>query len=362
VRSVMNLRAIDPGVDTDRVAVVDITMPEDMSRPQKLQVLQAATAALERLPGVKAASSTQKLPLRGSGHNWGITLEEQPGLAPTTTAFRVVTPDYFRTMGISLEEGRLLERTDVEGSERVVVVNQALAAKYFPGQSAVGKRISTGFDGFERIVGVVEDVAEAKLTDGPVPARYMLYQQVPVMLDPAALVLRVEGRAPAALLEEARRAVQTTVPAVAVQKTTTLASVFDVAVGPARQVMSVLTLLTGLALALGAVGIYGVTAQYVSRRRRDLGIRLALGLTPARAAAQVVGRGSRLVLLGIVVGTIGVLALARLLASLLYGVSAVDPAALLGATALLLLVGMLAALVPARRASRLDPAAVFREQ
>jgi len=149
---------------------------------------------------------------------------------------------------------------------------------------------------------------------------------------------------------------------VAVQKTTTLADVFEVAVGPARQVMSVLTFLTGLALVLGAVGIYGVTSQYVTRRRRDLGIRLALGLTPARVVAQVVGRGGRLVLLGSVVGTIAVLALARLLASLLYGVSAVDPLALLGATVLLLLVGVLAALVPARRASRLDPAAVFREQ
>ena len=370
VRSVMNLRAIDPGVDTDRVAVVDITMPKDLSLAQKRQAMQDMVGALEALPGVTAAGATMKLPLRGSGHSWGIEVEGQPDLASSTTFFRLVTPDYYRAMGISLKEGRLLERTDVEAGERVVVVNQALAAKYFPGQSALGKRIATGFGGFERIVGVVEDVAEADLTDGPVPARYMLYQQVPYMFDLAALVLRVEGRspagaegrAPAGLLEEARRAVQAAAPAVAVQKTTTLAFVFEVAVGPARQVMSVLTFLTGLALLLGAVGIYGVTSQYVTRRRRDLGIRLALGLTPARAAAQVVGRGGRLVLLGSAVGTIAVLGLARLLASLLYGVSAVDPLALLGATALLLLVGVIAALVPARRASRLDPAAVFREQ
>jgi len=362
VRSVMNLRAIDPGVDTGKVAVVDVTMPKDLSREQKRQALQDMVGALERLPGVTAAGVTMKLPLRGSGHNWGIQVEGQPELASSTTFFRLVTPDYFRTMGISLKEGRLLERTDIEAGERVVVVNLALAAKYFPGQSALGKRLGTGFGGFERIVGVVEDVAEANLTDGPAPARYMLYQQVPFMWDLAALVLRVEGRAPADLLDEARRAVQAAVPAVAVQKTITLADVFEVAVGPARQVMSVLTFLTGLALVLGAVGIYGVTSQYVTRRRRDLGIRMALGLTPGRAAAQVVGRGGRLVLLGSFVGTVTMLALARLLASLLYGVSAVDPLALLGATVLLLLVGMLAALVPARRASRLDPAAVFREQ
>jgi putative ABC transport system permease protein len=374
VRSVMNLRAIDPGVDTDHVAVVDITIPRDLSLAQKRQAMQDMVGALERLPGVTAAGATIKLPLRGSGHSWGIQVEGRPELASSTTFFRLVTPDYFRAMGISLKEGRLLERTDVETGERVVVVNQALAAKYFAGQSALGKRLGTGFGGFERIVGVVEDVAEAELTDGPAPARYMLYQQVPYMFDLASLVLRVDGRAPsegsgsaagrapADLLEEARRAVQAAAPAVAVQKTTTLADVFEVAVGPARQVMSVLTFLTGLALVLGAVGIYGVTSQYVTRRRRDLGIRLALGLTPARVVAQVVGRGGRLVLLGSVVGTIAVLGLARLLASLLYGVSAVDPLALLGATGLLLLVGMLVALVPARRASRLDPAAVFREQ
>ena len=362
VRSVMNLRAIDPGVDTGRVAVVDITMPKDLSRAQKRQALEELARALDALPGVTAAGATMKLPLRGSGHNWGIQVEGRPDLASSTTFFRLVTPDYFRAMGISLKEGRLLERTDVEAGERVVVVNQALAAKYFPGESPLGKRLATGFGGFERIVGVVEDVAEAKLTDGPAPARYMLYQQVPFMFDLASLVLRVEGRSPAEVVDEARRAVQAAAPAVAVQNTTTLARVFEIAVGPARQVMSVLTFLTGLALVLGAVGIYGVTAQYVTRRRRDLGIRLALGLTPARVVAQVVGRGGRLVLLGSAVGTIGVLALARLLASLLYGVSAVDPLALLGATALLLLVGVLAALVPARRASRLDPAAVFREQ
>jgi ABC-type antimicrobial peptide transport system permease subunit len=146
-----------------------------------------------------------------------------------------------------------------------------------------------------------------------------------------------------------------------VHRATTLEAVFAQAIGPARQVMSVLTLLTALAVLLGAVGIYGVTSHFVRRRQRDLGICIALGLRPSKVVAQVVGRGGRLVLMGGVLGTVAALVLARLLSSFLYGVSAVDPLSLAGATLGLLIVGVAAALVPAWRASRLDPAVVFRE-
>jgi ABC-type antimicrobial peptide transport system permease subunit len=125
--------------------------------------------------------------------------------------------------------------------------------------------------------------------------------------------------------------------------------------------MSVLVLLTALAVVLGAVGVYGVTAHFVRRRQRDLGIRIALGLRPSRLVAQVVSRGGALVLIGSVIGTVAALILARLLSSFLYGVSAVDPLSLAGATLALMAVGVAAALLPAWRASRLDPAAVFRE-
>jgi putative ABC transport system permease protein len=244
-----------------------------------------------------------------------------------------------------------------------VVVNQALAAKYFPGESPLGRRIASGSGQWARIVGVVENVAEAGLTDGAVPARYMLYTQLTGYTPTRhTLVLRSQpGHDPATLLEDARRQVAAIAPSVAIQRTTTLEAVLAQALGPARQVMSVLTLLTALAVVLGAVGVYGVTSHFVRRRQRDLGICIALGLRPSRLVAQVVGRGGALVLIGGALGTIAAIALARLLSSFLYGVSAVDPLSLAGATLALLVVGVAAALLPAWRASRLDPAAVFRE-
>jgi len=138
--------------------------------------------------------------------------------------------------------------------------------------------------------------------------------------------------------------------------------VFTQAVGPARQIRALLTLLTALALVLGAIGVYGVISHFVNRRKRDWGIRVALGLTPSRVIAQVLGHGGTLVAVGAVLGVVAVFALARFLASFLYGVGAADPLALAAATAVLLAVGLLAAFVPAFRASRVNPAVVLREQ
>jgi len=363
VRSVANLRAIDPGVDTGSVAVMDVVMEANVAPEARRRLLTELETGLAAVPGVRAAGATQKLPLRGPGDSWGMALEDKPELPRSTTYVRLVTPGYFATAGIQLLEGRLLSTDDRPGSEFVVVVNRALVAKYFPGENPIGRRVASGSGQWARIVGVVEDVAEAGLTDGPVPARYMLYEQMTGYTPTRhTLVLRSQpGHDPAALLEDARRQIAAVAPSVAVQRTTTLEAVFAQAIGPARQVMSVLVLLTALAVVLGAVGVYGVTAHFVRRRQRDLGIRIALGLRPSRLVAQVVGRGGVLVLIGSVIGTIAALILARLLSTFLYGVSAVDPLSLAGATLALLAVGVAAALLPAWRASRLDPAAVFRE-
>ncbi|MFL5345763.1 MAG: ADOP family duplicated permease [Hyalangium sp.] len=363
VRSVANLRAIDPGVDTDSVAVLDVVMEGNVAPEARRRLVADLETGLSVLPGVRAAGATQKLPLRGSGDSWGMALEDKPDLPSSTTYVRLVTPGYFQTMGIQLLEGRLLSADDREGTEFVVVINHALAAKYFPGESPIGRRIASGSGQWPRVVGVVEDVAEAGLTDGPVPARYMLYSQMADYTPTRhTLVLRAQpGHEPAALLEDARRELGRIAPAVAVQRTTTLEAVLAQAIGPARQVMTVLALLTALAVALGAVGVYGVTSHFVRRRQRDIGIRIALGLRPSRLVAQVVGRAGAMVLLGGVIGTAAALVLAGLLSAFLYGVSAVDPLSLAGATLALLAVGVAAALLPALRASRLDPAAVFRE-
>jgi predicted permease len=363
IRSVVNLYAIDPGVETQGVAVIDVAANATLKTAERQQAMRALLGELEHLPGVRSAALTSRLPLRGGGDNWGITIEGRPDLAESTTAFRIVSRDYFETLGIAVRQGRGFTDGDRPGGELVTVINEATAKKYFPGVDPVGRRIRSGFDSWERIVGVVEDVAEKDLTGGPEPARYMFSDQVPYSPEAQTLVLRTErpGDA-AAVLEAARRTVQRVAPGVAVQEATTLEQVFAKAVGPARQVMTLLTLLTGLALVLGAIGVYGVITHHVSRRKRDYGIRVALGLPPARVLRQVVGRGAALVGLGIVAGIAASAVLARSLASMLYGVRAADPMALMAATLALLAAGLLAAFVPAWRASRVDPAKVLREQ
>lgn len=361
IRSVGNLRAIDPGFERRGVSVVDVAISANLEESERLRLLRAVLPELEALPGVSSVGAAQKIPLRGSGDNWGFSIEGEPEGEGTTTAFRIVTTDYFRTMGIPLIEGRGFDSRDLrDDAELAVVINEQMARIAFPGGDALGRRIETGF-GWERIIGVVGTVSESSLTDAPEPARYMLYDQIAYTPETHAIVMRVEGD-PASILESARATIQRVAPSMAVQSTTTMESVFDRAVGPARQIMSLLTLLGVLALVMGAIGVYGVVSHFVTRRRRDWGIRMALGLQPGRVITEVIGRGSALVASGILIGLLAFLSLARLLASFLHGVTTADPLALAGAAAVLLGAGAAAAFIPALRAGRIDPAVVLRNE
>ncbi|HEX6533613.1 MAG TPA: ADOP family duplicated permease [Gemmatimonadaceae bacterium] len=368
VRSVRNLYAIDPGITTSGVAVVDVVSNTGMKSAERFRKVEALTAALRELPGVRSAAAAMKIPLRGGGDSFGIEIDGDPEASRTFTYFRVVTPDYFTTMGIRLREGRTFDASDhpiapEDSAEMAVVVNEAFVKKYFPGENPIGRRMSGGFGAAQRVIGVVADVAEGSLTEGPAPVRYYLAGQAPWFGSSATLVLRTSrpGDAPA-ILDAARRTVERVAPSFALQGTTTMQRVLDTAVGPARQIMSLLALLSALALVLGAVGIYGVISHFAARRQRDWAIRVALGLPGSRVVRHIVGRGAALVGLGIAVGAVGAAALARLLASFLFGVSAVDPLAFAAASAALLLIGVAAAFVPARRAGTVDPALVLREQ
>ncbi|MFL5574492.1 MAG: ADOP family duplicated permease [Gemmatimonadaceae bacterium] len=365
VRSVANLYAIDPGVETAGVAVVDVVGNRGVALQERQRTIAELTSALAALPGVRSVAATMKLPLRGRGDSFGITVEGREARERTTTYFRIVTPAYFETMGIRLREGRTFDGSDRPDSlgERVVVINQALAERYFPGESPIGRRLGGGFDSTWRVIGVVSNVAEANLTDAPEPARYYLAGQAPWFSSEATLVVRAtRQRDAAALLDAARRTVNRVAPGFAVQGTTTMSRVLDTAVGPARQIMSLLVLLSGLALVLGAVGIYGVISHFATRRKRDWAIRVALGLPTSRVVSHIVGQGAVLVGIGIALGVAGTAVLARLLASFLFGVGTVDPLAVAAASAALLAVGLVAAFVPARRAGTVDPALVLREQ
>jgi ABC-type antimicrobial peptide transport system permease subunit len=279
------------------------------------------------------------------------------------TEYRIVTPGYLESIGISVRHGRTISSADRAGAERVVVINEALAQKYFAGVDPIGRFMSGDAEAPSRIVGVVANAVEKRLIDSAEPVRYVALAQMPWMDEALSLVLRATpGIDETSLLEPARQTIARIVPGAAVQQTTTMRRVLDAAIGPARQVVMLLSLMTALSLVLGAIGVYGVIAHYAARRRRDWAIRVALGLPGSRVISHVVGHGALLVMAGIVVGVAGAAMLTRLLSSFLYGVGAIDPLAFVTAGAALLAVGTVAAFLPAWRAGIADPVIALREQ
>jgi putative ABC transport system permease protein len=362
IRSVVKLYAIDPGISPHGVAVVDVTLPARMADAQRIQVLGELARQAAALPGVQFAAVSHKLPLRGNGSSFDISIPGHPELNGTTTFFRIVSRDYVRTLGMHVRRGRGFAGTDRADSAGAIVITQALANKYFAGRDPVGQRIGGGFGG-GTVVGVVDDVAEADLTDPPAPVQYVLYDGSPFTSESQSLVARVRGGGdPARIMPELRRLVERAAPGAAVQQVTSMDRVLDEAVGPARQIMGLLSIIAALALVLGAIGIYGTISHFVDGRRREFSIRIALGLAPSRVTWQVIRRGAGPVAGGIAMGAVAVVVLARVLASFLYHVGTADPVALAGASAALLAVGLVAASVPAYRASRSDPAVALREQ
>jgi hypothetical protein len=312
---------------------------------------------------------TQRLPLRGNAWSSGLTIEGKPEMTRQSTTIRLVSPDYMETMGIRVKAGRALEEPDVaqtaaDTAGGVIVINEAFAKKYFGTENPIGRRITSGFsDRMSRVVGVVNDVAESELKEAPQPTRYSPYTTWKVTMPGQSIVFRVgAGRDPVGSLEDARTVIHRLSPRAAIQEATTMERILAIAVGPARQALALMSLLTGLALLLGAIGIYGVMSHFVSRRKRDWGIRIALGLSPARVLGGVVGRGTTLVAMGIAIGLAAFALLARFLEAFMYGVGRGDPVAIGAATVGLLLVGVMASLIPAVRASATDPAVVLREQ
>jgi len=359
-RSVVKLYALDAGVRTDGVAVVDVLLGSG-NRARLEQTINDLTRALGGLPGVRSVGAVQVLPLRGGGYNLGMRIEDRPDLKNLTTEYRVVTPGYLESLGMTLRQGRVFTDADRRDTQRVIVINEALAQQFFAGIDPLG-RVLTDDAGPARVIGVIGNVAERRLTDAVPPVRYAAAAQMHWIDRPQSFVLRAApGVDERSLLEPARGTIARLAPGAAVRQTNTMSLVLDKAIGPARQVVVLLLLMTAVALVLGAVGVYGVIAHFAARRRRDWAIRVALGLPGSRVIAQVVAHGALLVSAGIVVGVAGAAALTRLLSSLLYGVQEIDPVAFAAAGAALLGVGVLAALVPAWRAATVDPIVVLRE-
>jgi putative ABC transport system permease protein len=269
-----------------------------------------------------------------------------------------VTSDYFRALGSSMVAGRALQDTDQPGAPLVVVVNQALARRYFQDSDPLVKRLRVGSAPWASVVGVVADLREWGLHQPARPAIYVSFIQVP-LFPRLSLVVRTKGE-PTSLANALRREVAALDPQLPLDDVTTLETVVERSVGQRRFSADLLGLFSVIALALAAVGIYGLVSFSVTRRTRELAIRMALGADAGRVLKLVLGQSLMLAVGGVLIGLVAGLLLSRLIASLLYGVGTFDPWTVAGVSALMLVVTLLASAIPAWRATRVNPSLALR--
>jgi putative ABC transport system permease protein len=364
IRSFAKLTSVDPGFDAARVLAFQVALPatsypEDHNR---VDFYDRLLARLRGLPGVEAAAMTQTLPMRGS-YVLSFEIQGRPPAQPgdeQSASHRVVSPEYFSAMGIPLVRGRLLSERDAGTTPMVAVIDQAFAQRHFPNDDPIGRGldIGNGTDGFYEIVGIVGSVHHGGLDEAASPTMYVPFKQD--VFSAMWVVVQTSGD-PAALIGAARQSVRELDSALPAFSIMPLAAVVNESVAQRRFSMLLLGLFAFVALFLAAVGLYGVVAYTVSQRTQEIGLRMAIGAEPGDVLRMVVGGGMKLAAIGVVVGIAGALALASLVASMLYGVTPFDPASYLVTAGVLLAVAALACWIPARRAMRVDPLVALRQ-
>jgi predicted permease len=360
MRSLSSLLSVDPGFRPEGTVVVSFSAPATHKGEKLPQYLGEVLARVRAVPGVQVAATAKHLPLENVGEPQPIIIAGKPLANPDDAPranFLHVSTDYFRAMGVPLLQGRAFADTDSREAPFVLMVNQAFVRRFFPGEDAVGQMLQYG-NGQGSIVGVVGDVRQRSLSESPEPMVYLhVFQNSRSHVD---LIVRGEGGASLGLATAVREAIWSVNPSQSITRITTLEEVVGEAVARPRLIAALLGLFSALALGLGAVGIYGVLSYTVSQRQREMGVRLALGARPPEVLRMVLRSGMKLAGLGIALGVVGSLVLARVMASILYGVTAHDPLTFGAVVVVLLGVALVACLVPARRAMRVDPAITLR--
>lgn len=356
-RSFAKLLQVDPGFKPERLVAVALTMSTARhgNDGAYLNYYQQLIERVRATPGVVSAAAAQYAPFRGMGERNGFLLPGQ-SLAngeemPNAPAQRI-SDDWFRTIGTRLVEGREFAATDRKGSPLVVVVNKAFAKQYFKEQSAIGQSLKLGGSVDATIVGVVADIRQSAIADEPTPLMYISnYQNLRVRV---TLVARTQGE-PLLLA----RTLQNAIREIDRDQTITEVFTFDEILNEAVARPKFLTVLFGtfgtLGLLLGAVGIYGVLSFIVSQRRREIGLRIALGANAGAVQRLVMQRGLLLAIAGVAVGISSALMLSRYIEGMLYGIASTDAMTYVSVAAGLILIATLASLIPAWRASRVDP-------
>lgn len=369
LNSFMRLQRVDPGFDPDHLLTVQLPLPA-LKYPEEEQAAnfhKEMMRKVQTLPGIKSASLSTSLPLDGGGDTNDFELEIRPtppGKSSDVAEFLSVSPEYFRTLGIPLLKGRNLSEQDNEDAPPVMVVSDAFAKRYFPGEDPIGMRLKTGGCtecDWTTIVGVVGDVKHGGLSADDDSAMYCPYVQESFNIRMMTLVLRTETD-PASFVGSVRREVNSIDPDLALANVRTMDQLMSNSLGQSRYRGVLLGIFAIVALTLAAVGIYGVIAYAVSQRTREIGIRIALGAQKRHIFRMVVGHGMILSLIGVAIGVAASLMLTRYLASLLYGVSSTDPVTFTSVVFLLITVALLACSIPARRATRVDPMIALRHE
>jgi len=375
LRSFFRLLALDPGYRTDRVLTASITLPEAVyATPEATSTFfDTLLARLRDQPGVAAAGAVTGLPLRSARGDLNFQIrgrETPPGVLSRRADWQVVTSGYFEAMGMRIVRGRGIEAVDRADTEGVIVFNEAAARLHWPGGDALGARLKLGANagpGWVTVVGIVNDVRTGSLRTAPRPEMYLAHTQFRMFgrgtepMRTLSLVLQAH-EAPGPLADTLRREVRALDPALAVDRVQTMDAVRRVSVARLEFVTTLLGTFAALALAVALVGVYGVMAYSIALRRREIGLRVALGASPQRVLSFVLHLGMMPAVFGIAAGLIGGIALSRLLTAQLYEVPPHDPLTAGVTAAMVGAISLLACYVPARRAARLDPSSALRSE
>jgi putative ABC transport system permease protein len=366
IKSFVKLQQVELGFKPANVIAITLSPPFNRfpKGPFKSDYYRQLLESLQTMPGVEAAAATTSAPTAGAFMNvtFLIAGRTEPPSSETQRAFlNLVSSDYFRVIGNPLKEGRLFTDNDNEGSPPVAIINETMARSYFAGSDPVGQRIAVKGQRDEQleIVGVTADVKQFVLDVENKPSFYRPYRQE----EAAFMTLVVQTTAdPASMIPALRRRILDTDKFTAITRVRTLNELISDSVAQPRFYALLLAIFAGIALTLAALGIYGVMAYSVSKRTHEIGIRVALGAQASRILRLVVGRGLILILAGVGIGLAGAFALTRLMAGLLFEVRATDPAVFAVIALLLIAVALGACLVPARKATQVDPLVALRHE
>lgn len=361
-RGLLVARSTDLGFDPRPIVALGFNLKMNgYDAARAASFTQRALDSLRALPGVEAVATASRFPLAPDINMEGVRVPGRQGPEDDAVSIDAVAvgPDYFRVTGIPIVAGRAFTEADREGSPRVVIVNETMARQYWPGTSPVGQRLymSEYDEPPYEVVGVSRDHKVRSVGEDPRPYLHTPWLQSPQL--GIGLAARVSGSAQAAL-PMLKQAILELDPEVVFTDESTAEQMAELTLAPTRIGAAILGAFGALALLLAAVGLYGVISYSVARRTREVGVRLAIGARPADVLRLVLGQGLRLAVVGIVLGACAAAVVARVLASMLYGVSATDPVAYALAAGVLLLVATLANLLPAWRASRIEPTRALR--